>query len=79
MKINLLPPNLAIKRLISIILILLATLSASAQGEWKWAHYWSGTDGLSNAYYNTITNTAFDEDGNFYVYGNMGGTPAYDS
>ena len=41
MKINLLPPNLAIKRLISIILILLATLSASAQGEWKWAHYWT--------------------------------------
>ena len=46
MKINLLPPpNLAIKRLISIILILLATLTASAQGEWKWAHYWTGGDG----------------------------------
>ena len=57
---------------------LFITLTASAQGEWKWAHYWSGTDGLSNAYYNTITNTAFDEDGNFYVYGSMGGTPVYD-
>ena len=56
-----------------ITLALLATLftflTASAQGEWKWAHYWSGTDGLSNTFNNTITNTAFDEDENFYVYG----------
>ena len=56
---------------------LLITLSASAQGEWKWAHYWSGGDGSLNDYYNEITNTAFDEEGNIYVYGTMGGSPQF--
>jgi len=75
MKINLLPPlNLAIKRLISIILILLATLSASAQGEWKWAHYWTGGDGVNQSeFFNNVNNIAFDDDGNVYVFGRMGG------
>ena len=58
--------------------ILLAVLTASAQGEWKWAHYWSGGDGSYGDYFNNITNTAFDEEGNIYVYGTMGGNPTID-
>ena len=46
--------------------------TAAAQGEWKWAHYWTGTDGTYTSYYNYITNTAFDDEGNLYVYGSMG-------
>ena len=57
---------------------LFITLSASAQGEWKWAHYWTGGDGTLGSYYNEITNTAFDEEGNIYVYGSMGGSPQFD-
>ena len=56
---------------------LFVTLSASAQGEWKWANYWSGTDGEINDLYNYITNTAFDEEGNLYVYGAVGGNAHY--
>ena len=41
--------------------LLIAT--ATAQGEWKWAHYWTGGDGSYNDYYNYITNTAFDDEG----------------
>ena len=57
---------------------LFITLAASAQGEWKWAHYWSGGDGSYGDYYNQITNTAFDEEGNIYVYGTMGGDAIFD-
>ena len=57
---------------------LFITLTASAQGEWKWAHYWTGGDGTLGSYYNEITNTAFDEEGNIYVYGSMGGSPQFD-
>ncbi|MBR3558780.1 MAG: hypothetical protein IKN78_07915, partial [Bacteroidales bacterium] len=74
MKINLLPPNLAIKRLISIILTLFTFLTASAQGEWKWANYWSGSDELGNNLTNCIVRTAFDDDGNIYVFGSCGGS-----
>ena len=49
---------------------------ASAQGEWKWANYWSST-GSSGQYYSHVTKTAFDEDGNIYVLGEMGGLPIY--
>ena len=68
---------------ITIIMLLLANLltsnSASAQGEWKWAHCWSGDDGLGvSNFYNVIHNTAFDDDGNLYVYGRMGGDAAID-
>jgi hypothetical protein len=65
-----------------ITLALLATLfsllTASAQGEWKWAHYWSGNDESASNYYNKIINTAFDDDGNIYVYGSMGGHAVFD-
>ena len=53
-------------------------LTASAQGEWKWAHYWSGTDGTYSDYYNRITNAAFDDEGNIYVYGTVGGDAVFD-
>ena len=57
---------------------LFITLTASAQGEWKWAHYWSGTDAAVNQLFNFITNTAFDEEGNLYVYGSVGADAHYD-
>ena len=66
------------KHLTLLTTILLAVLTASAQGEWKWAHYWSGGDGTYGAYYNEITNTAFDEEGNIYVYGSIGINPTID-
>ena len=52
--------------------------SASAQGEWKWAHYWTGSGGNYNDIFNNVTNTAFDEEGNIYVYGTMGGNARLD-
>ncbi|MBR6130293.1 MAG: T9SS type A sorting domain-containing protein [Bacteroidales bacterium] len=56
------------------ILVTFFTLrTASAQGEWKWANYWSGTDG--NGYSNRTVQAAFDEDGNIYVFGEIGGQP----
>ncbi|MCQ2275803.1 MAG: T9SS type A sorting domain-containing protein [Bacteroidales bacterium] len=58
--------------------ILFITLAASAQGEWKWAHYWTGSGGDLTNIFNNITNTAFDEEGNVYVYGTMGGNARLD-
>lgn len=52
--------------------------SISAQGEWKWAHYWTGSGGDLNNIFNNVTNTAFDEEGNIYVYGTMGGNVRLD-
>ena len=53
----------------------LAFLTASAQGEWKWANYWTGNDDPLNSTnpYNYIVRTAFDDDGNVYVFGSFGG------
>ena len=56
---------------------LFVTLTTSAQGEWKWAHYWSGTGGEPGQLYNYVTNTAFDENGNIYIWGVMGGQPTF--
>jgi len=56
--------------------LLIAT--ATAQGEWKWAHYWTGQDGSNSNYFNYIANTAFDDEGNLYVYGSMGNNPIVD-
>ena len=75
MKTNLLPlRNLAIKRLVPIFLILLAALSASAQGEWKWANYWTGGEELGSHETNRVVRTAFDDNGNIYVFGSFGGS-----
>ena len=64
---------------LALLATLFITLTAFAQGEWKWAHYWSGGDGISYGdYYNQITNTAFDDEGNIYVYGTMGGDAVFD-
>jgi hypothetical protein len=51
--------------------------SVSAQGEWKWANYWSGSGGSYNNVFNEVANTAFDEEGNVYVYGTIGGSPVF--
>ena len=59
-------------------LTVLFVSAATAQGEWKWAHYWTGGDGTYGNYYNQITNTAFDDEGNMYVYGTMGESAAFD-
>ena len=64
--------------LIPFLALALLYVTATAQGEWKWAHYWSGGDGSYNDYYNYITNTAFDDEGNIYVYGSMGGSAVID-
>ena len=63
------------KRITIIAILIAAVLSASAQGEWKWANYWTGNDDPLNSYnpYNYVVRTAFDDDGNVYVYGCFGG------
>ena len=42
------------KNKLSLFVATLATLfsflAASAQGEWKWAHYWTGGDGTLGSY-----------------------------
>ena len=53
---------------------LFITLTASAQGEWKWANYWSGSDELGNSLTNRFERTAFDDDGNIYVFGSFSGS-----
>ncbi len=50
---------------------------ASAQGEWKWANSWSGGGGQANQFYNKTIKTAFDEDGDIYVLGQIGGHPTF--
>jgi len=60
----------------AILATLFFTLTASAQGEWKWANYWTGNDDPldSNNPYNYVVRTAFDDDGNVYVFGSFGGS-----
>ena len=54
---------------------LFITFTSSAQGEWKWANYWTGNDDPLNSTnpYNYVVRTAFDDDGNVYVFGSFGG------
>ena len=63
------------KKTTIILILIAAVLSASAQGEWKWANYWTGNDDPLNYgnWYNYVVRTAFDDDGNVYVYGCFGG------
>ncbi|MCQ2276027.1 MAG: T9SS type A sorting domain-containing protein [Bacteroidales bacterium] len=63
--------------LIFTLFLLLLQIPASAQGEWKWANYWSGTGGEPGLLYNYVSKTAFDEDGNVYIWGVMGGQPTF--
>lgn len=62
---------------IASVALLLTTFTTFAQGEWEWANYWTGDQRAHNHYLNKITNTAFDEEGNIYVYGTMGGDPQF--
>ena len=62
----------------AILATLFFTLTASAQGEWKWAHSWSGAGESNSDVFNYITNSAFDSEGNIYVWGMMGGSPDID-
>ena len=59
------------KKQIPLFFAILATLftiqTASAQGD----------GGSSNSYYNRIVQTAFDEAGNIYVFGEIGGQPTF--
>lgn len=50
-------------------------LPAHSQDEWKWANYWTGNDDPLNTShsYNYVVRTAFDDDGNVYVFGSFGG------
>ena len=69
------------KRITTVAILIAAVLSASAQGEWKWAHCIGGGTGAGTSlgdFYNNINSTAFDSDGNLYVYGTMGGTAKLD-
>lgn len=61
--------------LIFTLFLLLLQIPASAQGEWKWANYWTGNDDpmSGNNPFNYIVRTAFDDDGNIYVFGSFGG------
>ena len=67
------------KNQLSLFVTTLATLfialTASAQGEWKWANYWTGNDDPTSSSnpYNYVVRTAFDDDGNVYVFGSFGG------
>ena len=83
MKTNqLLPPHLRFSTLnlsklfIALFATLFTVLTASAQGEWKWANYWTGNDDPLNSTnpYNYVVRTAFDDDGNVYVFGSFGGS-----
>ena len=65
------------KLFVATLATLFSFLTASAQGEWKWAHCWSGTGGTTSDLYNKVTKIAFDEDGNIYVFGLIGGQPTY--
>ena len=70
------------KRITIIAILIAAVLSASAQGEWKWAHCIGGGNGSGTAagdYYNSISTAAFDGDGNLYVYGSIGGSARIDN
>jgi|GEM_PF-1094356 len=62
---------------IASVALLLTTFTTFAQGEWMWANYWTGDQRDHYDNLNEITNTAFDEEGNIYVYGTMGGDPQF--
>jgi hypothetical protein len=64
------------KKLIAILILTAGTLYPAliAQGEWQWAKTYSGSDDPDNYYniWNDILNSAFDEEGNVYVFGHFG-------
>lgn len=70
------------KKIATIAILVAAALAAVAQGEWKWAHCIGGGNGGGTAagdFYNRISTAAFDDDGNLYVYGSIGGSARIDN
>ena len=67
--------KISLVKVIMAVAFLATAFPASAQGEWKWANYWTGNDDplSSTNPYNYVVRTAFDDDGNIYVFGNFGG------
>ena len=67
--------KISLVKVIMVVAFLAAAFPAFAQGEWKWANYWTGNDDPLNSTnpYNYIVRTAFDDDGNVYVFGSFGG------
>lgn len=59
-----------------LILLQAVFFSASAQGGWQWANFWTGNDDTlsSTNAYNYVVKTAFDEEGNIYAFGACGGS-----
>ena len=70
--------KISLVKVIMAVAFLATAFPAYPQGEWKWAHYWTGGGGNYNDIFNNVTNTAFDEEGNIYVYGTMGGNASLD-
>ena len=69
--------NVMKNKFLPLVALLLTTFTTFAQGEWEWANYWTGDQREFYDNLNKITNTAFDEEGNIYVYGTMGGDPEF--
>ena len=67
--------KISLVKVIMAVAFLATAFPASAQGEWKWANYWTGNDDPLNSTnpYNYVVRTAFDDDGNVYVFGSFGG------
>lgn len=61
--------------LLTFLFALCVAQTAFSQGEWMWVNYWTGNDDPfdSNHRLNHVVSTAFDDDGNVYVYGSIGG------
>lgn len=67
--------KISLVKVIMVVAFLAAAFPAFAQGEWKWANYWTGNDDPlnSNIPANYVVRTAFDDNGNVYVFGSFGG------
>lgn len=65
--------HLPVWQILTALCLLFPSGKAAAQGEWRWANSWSGNDGFGSQYYNKVISSAFDEDGNIYIFGEFGG------
>lgn len=65
--------HLPVWQILTALCLLFPSGKAAAQGEWRWANSWSGNDGFGSKYYNKVISSAFDDDGNIYIFGEFGG------
>ena len=65
--------HLPVWQILTALCLLFPSGKAAAQGEWRWANSWSGNDGSGSLYHNKVISSAFDDDGNIYIFGNFGG------